>query len=130
MVTRESTTESTETTTAYVTPSTEATTDYTTTVRKTTTTTKPSPSGGCDCSSRPGDCWCIGTRTPNELSANQTPKMVMITFDDAVTDLNFDVYTELFDGRTNPNGCPISTTYFVSGIYTNYERVRNLFAKG
>jgi len=56
--------------------------------------------------------------------------MVMITFDDSVTDLNFNLYTKLFDGRKNPNDCPISTTYFISHLNTNYERVRDLFAKG
>jgi len=54
----------------------------------------------------------------------------MISFDDAVTNLNFNLYTELFDGLRNPNNCPVTTTYFVSDQNTNYDRVRELFAKG
>ena len=56
--------------------------------------------------------------------------MILISFDDNVNDINYLLYKELFDGRTNPNNCPISTTYFVSDIGTNYERVRDLSRKG
>ena len=97
---------------------------------ETTKTNELSPPSECDCSGGSGDCWCAGTITPNGIPAEQTPKMVMITFDDALNDLNFLIYDELFNGRKNPNKCPVATTYFVSDHHTNYDRVRDLFARG
>lgn len=57
--------------------------------------------------------------------------MVLITFDDAVNDLNKDYYEELFErGRTNPNGCNISATFYVSHEWTDYGQVQSLYADG
>lgn len=57
--------------------------------------------------------------------------MVMITFDGAVNDLNFNTYSKLFlENRTNPNGCPIRGTFFVSHDYTNYQRVQDFYSQG
>lgn len=57
--------------------------------------------------------------------------MVLITFDDAVNDLNKDYYKEIFEKeRTNPNGCPISGTFYVSHEWTDYGQVQSLYADG
>ena len=59
------------------------------------------------------------------------PQLVMLTFDDSVNDLNRDLYKEIFqDYRRNPNGCPISATFFVSHEWTDYSQVQNLYANG
>ena len=76
------------------------------------------------------DCWCIGTETPGQIPQQNTPKLVMVTFDDAVTSDSYRLFKNLFDGRTNPNGCPVTTTLFVSDIATNYDHVRDLYKKG
>ena len=61
----------------------------------------------------------------------QTPQMVLLTFDDAINDLNKELYSDLFErGRRNPNGCPISATYYVSHEWTDYSQVQNLYADG
>ena len=56
--------------------------------------------------------------------------LIYITFDDAVTTVNFDKYKILFlDPATqggNPNGCPHRATFFVSDEYTDYELVQAL----
>lgn len=78
-------------------------------------------------------CFCspTGQAIPGNLSAAQTPQMVMITFDDAVTINNIDVYQELFSpDRLNPNGCTIKGTFFVSHRYTNYSAVQELSRDG
>ena len=55
----------------------------------------------------------------------------MITFDDAVNNNNIDIYNEIFSsGRTNPTGCSIKGTFFVSHKYTNYSAVQELHRKG
>lgn len=69
--------------------------------------------------------------TLGNLPANEVPQIVLITFDDAVNDLNKMYYEELFEkGRVNPNGCPISATFYVSHEWTDYSQVQNLYADG
>lgn len=65
------------------------------------------------------------------LPISEVPQMVLITFDDAVNDLNKMYYEELFErGRINPNGCPITATFYVSHEWTDYSQVQNLYADG
>ena len=54
----------------------------------------------------------------------------MLTFDDAVNDLNKAFYEDLFGGRFNPNGCPIKATFYVSHEWTDYAQVQDLYADG
>ena len=66
------------------------------------------------------------------MQPSDTPQMVLITFDDAINDENWELYQEkLFPpGRNNPNGCPIHATFFVSHEYTNYAMVHKLTNQG
>ena len=65
------------------------------------------------------------------LDAERIPQIVLLTFDDAVNDLNKDLYADLFEtGRLNPNGCPIAATFYVSHEWTNYGQVQSLYADG
>lgn len=65
------------------------------------------------------------------IPPKQTPQIVLITFDDAVNDLNKDYYEEIFErGRKNPNGCPITGTFYVSHEWTDYGQVQSLYADG
>jgi hypothetical protein len=41
-----------------------------------------------------------------------------------------DALNSLVKGRKNPNGCPVSTTYFTSLDYTNYSMVTNYYVAG
>ncbi|XP_033226362.1 uncharacterized protein LOC117178918 [Belonocnema kinseyi] len=77
------------------------------------------------------DCACGGADIPDGIPAKETPQIVLITFDDAVNDLNKQLYIDLFEkGRKNPNGCPISATFYVSHEWTDYSQVQNLYADG
>jgi hypothetical protein len=41
------------------------------------------------------------------------------------------LYSDLFErGRVNPNGCPISATFYVSHEWTDYSQVQNLYSDG
>lgn len=42
------------------------------------------------------------------------------TNDDAVQKYTIDAVNHFLAGRTNPNGCPVKSTYYVSLNYTNY----------
>jgi hypothetical protein len=48
----------------------------------------------------------------------QIPQMIMLTFDGAVNHNNYPGYMKVLGGRyTNPNGCPIKGTFFLSHEY-------------
>nr|CAG4642322.1 EOG090X01LY [Evadne anonyx] len=77
------------------------------------------------------DCFCGGDSIPDEIPVRSVPQIVLLTFDDGVNDRNEKLYDDLFkNGRTNPNGCPISATFYVSHEWTDYSLVRNLYAAG
>nr|XP_026497041.1 uncharacterized protein LOC113401365 isoform X3 [Vanessa tameamea] len=77
------------------------------------------------------DCFCGGKDIPGELPVDKIPQIVLLTFDDSVNDLNKGLYGDLFEkGRVNPNGCPISATFYVSHEWTDYSQVQNLYSAG
>lgn len=48
----------------------------------------------------------------------QIPQIILLTFDGAVNLNNYDHYLKIFNGkRTNPNGCVIRGTFFMSHEY-------------
>lgn len=66
-----------------------------------------------------------------KLKAESIPQIIMLTFDDAVNELNEDIYEEIFNsGRLNPNGCPILGTFYVSHEWTDYGQVQTLYSRG
>lgn len=66
-----------------------------------------------------------------DLAKNEIPQIVLMTFDDAINEINEEHYEDLFKkGRKNPNGCPISATFYVSHEWTEYSKVQNLYADG
>ncbi|XP_034939999.1 uncharacterized protein Cda5 isoform X3 [Chelonus insularis] len=77
------------------------------------------------------DCSCGGADIPGDYLPEEIPQIVLLTFDDSVNDLNKGLYADLFEkGRKNPNGCPISATFYVSHEWTDYSQVQNLYAAG
>jgi len=79
------------------------------------------------------DCFCSPTATqiPGNLSPEDTPQMIIFSFDDAVNSNNFEVFERLFNGqRKNPNSCDIKATFFVSHKFTNYSMIEDLYRRG
>lgn len=76
-------------------------------------------------------CLCVVSDAAGDLAVEDVPQLVLLTFDDSVNDLNKQLYNDLFNkGRVNPNGCPISATFYVSHEWTDYSQVQNLYAEG
>ncbi|KAH9528626.1 chitin binding [Dermatophagoides farinae] len=78
-------------------------------------------------------CFCPDVKPPSGLKRKEIPQMILLTFDDAVNDVNFPLYQEIFERqtkRTNPNGCPMKGTFFVSHEWTDYGKVQTLYARG
>ncbi|KAF8787200.1 chitin deacetylase 1-like [Argiope bruennichi] len=79
------------------------------------------------------DCFCSsdGTLIPGGLEPTETPQMILLSFDGAVNSLNFDLYKKLLTKtRTNPNGCPIKGTFFVSHEYNSHFHVQKFYSEG
>ncbi|BFZ10641.1 hypothetical protein BsWGS_13680 [Bradybaena similaris] len=76
-------------------------------------------------------CRCVGSDIPGGLEVLEVPQMVMLTFDDSINIQNVNFYKELFNGSLkNPNGCPVKSTFFVSGDNSDYQMVKKLFKQG
>uniref|UniRef100_T1JDN2 NodB homology domain-containing protein n=1 Tax=Strigamia maritima TaxID=126957 RepID=T1JDN2_STRMM len=78
------------------------------------------------------NCFCgSNTLIPGDLSANEVPQLVLLTFDDDVNEVNWNVYKKiLYTGRQNPNGCPVQATFYVSHEWTDYSKVNTLYLDG
>ena len=77
------------------------------------------------------DCRCGGQDIPGNLTREKMPQLVVLTFDDSVNDLNQRLYQSIFHPiRRNPNGCPISATFYVSHEWTDYGHVQNMYSDG
>lgn len=80
------------------------------------------------------ECFCSkdATRIPGDLEPVHTPQMIIITFDDAINNENWELYnSKIFTPtRKNPNGCPIRGSFFVSHQYTDYQKVQKLWQDG
>ena len=96
--------------------------------------TDPNRAEPCDPSvCRLPDCFCSpsSTEIPAGFLPEETPQMIILSFDDAVNINNVDIYSRLLSGqRKNPNSCDIKSTFFVSHKFTNYSMVQELHRKG
>ncbi|KAJ8936773.1 hypothetical protein NQ318_008989 [Aromia moschata] len=78
-------------------------------------------------------CFCSkdGTLVPGGINPEQTPQMILLTFDGAVNLNNYDHYRKVFNHkRLNPNGCEILGTFFISHEYSNYHMIQELASEG
>jgi len=78
-------------------------------------------------------CYCSvsGKDVPGGMDPKEIPQMIMLTFDDAINNNNWEIFDQMFDGRLkNPNGCDVKATFFVSHQYNNYSMVQELHRRG
>jgi hypothetical protein len=80
------------------------------------------------------DCYCSvdGTVIPgDDAEISQTPQMISISFNGAVTGENMAIYQSILTkDHVNPNGCTAKATFFTSHKYTNYSAVQELHRQG
>jgi len=79
------------------------------------------------------DCFCSvsGREVPGSLEPQETPQMIMLTFDDAVNNNNWEEIDTILSGKLkNPNGCDVKATFFVSHRYNNYSMAQELHRRG
>jgi len=79
------------------------------------------------------DCFCspTGQEIPGGLPQDQVPQMIVISFDDAINNNNYEELDRFLSGNLkNPNGCDIKATFFVSHRYNNYSMAQELYRRG
>ncbi|KAB0794026.1 hypothetical protein PPYR_13646 [Photinus pyralis] len=79
------------------------------------------------------NCFCSidGTTIPGRLHPSEVPQIITLTFNDAINSENWELYNRLFPAnRRNPNGCPISATFYISHQFNNYYYTQNLWKRG
>lgn len=75
-------------------------------------------------------CYCASTNPPGGLPPSQIPQFMTLTFDDDVNAIIGSVIGNLTEGYVNPNGCPLSATFFVSVRYTDFWYIQKLYNMG
>lgn len=84
-------------------------------------------SGPCE----PPKCHCPSKNPPGNLDPKNIPQFITLTFDDSVNlPLWASLQTAVSNHTRNPNGCPLSATFFVSSRYTDYSYIQTLFSQG
>ncbi|XP_060064859.1 chitin deacetylase 1-like [Ylistrum balloti] len=75
------------------------------------------------------NCFCQTYFHP--LDRHIIPQMVYFGFDDGVREHALPSLDQLFgEPRKNPNGCPLSVTFYVSGDNTNYGILKDFYNRG
>ena len=89
-----------------------------------TSTAKP-----CDNTCKAPNCRCSSWDIPGGLAPKDVPQMIVLTFQNAVSEQNYLPYRRIFS-RANPNNCSATGTFFVSHKYTDYYQVQSLWSQG
>ena len=74
-----------------------------------------------------GQCQCASLANPGGLQPSEIPQFVLVTHDDAVSDLANFVVRSAIDGFKNPNGCNVPATWFTTSTGTNCDLVKKLY---
>ncbi|KAJ3157935.1 hypothetical protein HDU89_000314 [Geranomyces variabilis] len=76
-------------------------------------------------------CFCASTKPPGGLDPKTIPMFITLTFDDSINSVVWPIIQNFTEGwNPNPNGCPHSSTFFVSNQYTEYNYVSYLYSMG
>ena len=56
---------------------------------------------------RPPTCLCAANAPPGELPLEQVPQFVLISHDNALDALPYELMMRVLGNKTQPNGCPV-----------------------
>ncbi|XP_055839010.1 chitin deacetylase 8 [Episyrphus balteatus] len=76
------------------------------------------------------NCRCSDVKLCEKIQTEKIPQFVTVTFDDAVTALNFEYCDKIFENIRNPDGCSPSATFYFNHEYTDYTKIHFLWTKG
>ena len=77
------------------------------------------------------NCYCASKSPPGNLDPKNIPQLMTLTMDDSVNSVIWPVINNLTSGLpANPNGCPLSATFFVSTQWTDFHSIQGLASNG
>ena len=85
------------------------------------------PNYVCNPAKCTGDCHCPSLSAPGGLQGANIPQFVLITHDDAISNLANTVVRSAVDGFKNPNGCNVVATWFTTSTGTECELAKKLY---
>jgi len=89
------------------------------------------PTNPADCALPNCHCSSESLKNPGGFKLEETPQMVYLTFDDALTRLHYDeFFSKILFSRSNPNGAKISATFFITHEYNDYKLAHELWRRG
>ena len=74
-----------------------------------------------------GSCQCPSLTNPGGLPPSEIPQFVLVTHDDAISELSNFVVRSAIDGFKNPNGCNVPATWFTTSTGTVCELAKKLY---
>ena len=74
-----------------------------------------------------GQCQCPSLSNPGGLQPSEIPQFVLVTHDDAISDLANFVVRSALDGFKNPNGCNVPATWFTTSTGTVCDLAKKLY---
>ena len=75
-------------------------------------------------------CRCASTTPPGGISPANLPQLIVLTFDDGINSFTHDAITQSLTGLTNPNGCPVPATFFLTTRDATPSSVCQLYRSG
>ncbi|KAI8919547.1 hypothetical protein BC831DRAFT_481476 [Entophlyctis helioformis] len=85
----------------------------------------------CDAAScKPPACQCPSRNPPNGLDPKKIPQFITLTFDDSINSVLIDQIRNYTSAYTNPNGCPLAATFFLSTQYTDFWLAQQMYGAG
>ncbi len=73
------------------------------------------------------NCHCPSISAPGGLQGANIPQFVLITHDDAISNLANTVVRSAVDGFKNPNGCNVVATWFTTSTGTECDLAKKLY---
>ena len=84
------------------------------------------PTYSCDPATCTGACHCPSLSAPGGLTGSSIPQFVLVTHDDAISQLANTVVRSAIDGFKNPNGCNVVATWFTTSTGTDCDLAKAL----
>ncbi|KAI8904389.1 hypothetical protein EDD86DRAFT_242261 [Gorgonomyces haynaldii] len=73
------------------------------------------------------NCLCPSSTPPG---GKKPPQFITLTFDDSINSVVLPVILNMTSNFVNPNGCPLSATFFISAQFTDYWMVSRMYSLG
>jgi len=73
------------------------------------------------------DCWCLSVGTPGQIWDEETPQLVVVSMEGVVDEVSVAAFQSVIQQLKNPDGCPVSGTWFVYDHLSNYQLINQLY---